>query len=120
MKHPYSTLLGVEIVEVGVGTAQAVLTATEEHTNKHGFVHGGLLYSLADIAFEFASNSHQADAVGITTNMQFHRAVSPGDQLVAMAREIHLGRKLATYLIEVTCENKVVASFTGTVYRMEK
>ena len=120
MKHPYSTLLGVEVVEANHGTAKATLTATAEHTNKHGYVHGGLLYSLADIAFEFASNSYEADAVGITTNMQFHRPVSPGDQLVAIAKEVHLGRKLATYLIEVTCAEKVVASFTGTVYRIEQ
>ena len=81
-------------------------------------IHGGVIYSLADIAFELASNSHGIDAVGVTTNMQFHKAAKVGDTLEAVAIEIHLGRKIATYEVKVLSGEKLIGSFIGTVYRI--
>ncbi len=119
MNHPYANLLSIYDTTVDKGTAKVKVVTKKEHTNSLGYVHGGLIYSLADIAFELASNSYEGiDAVGITTNMQFHKAAKVGDILEAVAREIHLGKKLATYLIEVSCGENLLASFTGTVYRI--
>ncbi len=35
----------------------------------------------------------------------------------ALARETHLGRKSATYHIDVVAGEETIATFTGTVYR---
>jgi acyl-CoA thioesterase len=115
--NPYADLLGIQVIEIGKGTARVLAKVEIQHTNRLGYTHGGFIYSLADIAFELASNSHDVDAVGLTTSMQFHRSSSVGSTVEAIARETHLGKTIATYHIEVFTENKIIASFTGTVYR---
>lgn len=94
------------------------------HTNMHGTGHGGFVYALADEAFALASNSGDADAVALSVHMDYFRAVRPGDALVAEARAEHVGRRVATYRVEVRLDGEgedaareVVALFTGTVYR---
>lgn len=96
----------------------------EGHTNMHGTGHGGFVYALADEAFALASNSGDADAVALSVHMDYFRAVRPGDALVAEARAEHLGRRVATYRVEVRLagtaeadDAELVALFTGTVYR---
>src|SRR5690554_4488037 len=96
----------------------------EGHTNMHGTGHGGFVYALADEAFALASNSGDADAVALSVHMDYFRAVRPGDSLVAEARAEHVGRRVATYRVEVRLavdgggpDAQVVALFTGTVYR---
>jgi acyl-CoA thioesterase len=119
LKNPYAELLGIYEANVGKGKASIKVKTNEHHANKLGYIHGGFIYSVADIAFELASNSHGVDAVGITTTMQFHKAARVGDTIEAIAKEIHLGRKIATYNIEVLSEEKLLGTFVGTVYRFE-
>ncbi|MEQ9592967.1 MAG: hotdog fold thioesterase [Cyclobacteriaceae bacterium] len=118
-ENPYAKLLGIEIVEVGKGTAQVVSTIRPAHLNHLGYTHGGFIFSVADLAFELASNSHEVDAVGLTVSMQYHRALSPGAKVRAIARETHLGKTIATYHVDVTSGEKLIATFTGTVYRKQ-
>ena len=116
-RNPYADLLGIQVLEVGKGTARVSARVGAEHINRLGFTHGGFIYSVADVAFELASNSHDVDAVGLTTSMQFHRATTVGATIEAVAKETHLGKRIATYHIELFNEHKIIASFTGTVYR---
>ncbi|MFZ1809074.1 MAG: PaaI family thioesterase [Cyclobacteriaceae bacterium] len=116
-KNPYADLLGIKVLELEEGTARVSAVVKPEHTNHLGYSHGGFLYSVADYAFELASNSHGVDAVGLTTSMEFHRSSKVGATIEATARETHLGKTVATYHIEVISDNKRIASFTGTVYR---
>lgn len=118
-ENPYANLLGIEVIETGIGTSKVRTRVKPEHINKLGYAHGGFIYSIADVAFELASNSHEANAVGITTTMVFHLAIKNGAMVEATAKEIYLGNKIATYQIEVFCDEKIIASFTGTVYRMQ-
>ena len=115
--NPYADLLGVFETNVGNGAASVMVKTKRQHTNHLGYIHGGLLYSLADIAFELASNSHELDAVGITTNLQMHKPAKVGETIEAVAKEIHLGRKIASYQVEVTSNKILLATFIGTVYR---
>lgn len=117
LENPYADLLGIKVLELEKGLAHVCAEIKPTHTNHLGYAHGGFLYSVADFAFELASNSHGADAVGLTTSMEFHRSSKVGDTIEAVATETHLGRTVATYHIAVTSSGKRIASFTGTVYR---
>ena len=110
-------LLGIEVRSVGEGKAHLFTTIQPEHINFHGFVHGGFVYSLADAAFALASNSHGIIAVALSTSMQHFRPAKPGDELEAIAHEENLGRRTATYRVEVLSQRKPVALFVGTVFR---
>ena len=117
---PYMRLLGIEICAVGVGKAVLQTHVRHEHLNIHGNGHGGFLYSLADAAFALASNSHGIPAVALSTHMEYFKRVSEGDALEAHASEENLGRRTATYRIEIRRGADLVALFSGTVFRMSE
>jgi acyl-CoA thioesterase len=125
----FARLLAFEALQAEAGRARLRATVGPEHVNMHGSAHGGFLYSLADEAFAVASNSREADAVALSVTMDYFRAVFPGDVLEARASEEHLGRRVATYRVEVLRERpdedghvdtEPVALFLGTVYRRER
>lgn len=114
---PFATLLNIEVVHVEPGTAHVRTEVRDVHTNHFGFAHGGFINSIADFALELASNSHGVQAVALATNTQYHRPAPIGAVLEAKAHETYLGKTTATYHIEITANDKRLASFTGTVYR---
>ena len=112
--------LGIEITEIGPGTATARMTMAEEHTNSLGMAHGGTLFALADLAFAAACNSHGNLALGVQASIHYHRPVSSG-VLTAVARELSQGGRMASYLVEVHDESdSLVASFQGLAYRKKE
>jgi acyl-CoA thioesterase len=114
---PYGQLLGVEVVEVGDGSASVALTAGEHHTNFLGVVHGGAVFSLADAALAAASNSGDRTAVATVVTIHLLRACRPGDRLLASAEREHLGGRLGLYRIGVVRlpERELVAVAQGQV-----
>ncbi|WP_435349684.1 hydroxyphenylacetyl-CoA thioesterase PaaI [Haloarchaeobius sp. HRN-SO-5] len=114
---PFCATLGIELVDLGPGTAVTELEITEDLLNFHGTPHGGAVYSLADAAFAAASNSHGTTAVALETNMSYLDAVEVGDTLRAEATETHIAGRTAEYQIPVTADGERVATFRGRVYR---
>ncbi len=108
---------GMELVEIAPGRARVKMQIGENHLNGIDRVHGGAVFSLADLAFAAASNSHGFSAVGINANIAYVKEAS-GDVLYAEAEEVSRSGRLATYSIRVTDETgQCVAVFQGTVYR---
>ncbi|WP_435363907.1 hydroxyphenylacetyl-CoA thioesterase PaaI [Haloarchaeobius sp. DYHT-AS-18] len=115
---PYCAMLGIELVDLGEGTATMELTVTEDMVNFHGTPHGGAIYSLADATFAAASNSHGTTAVALETNMSYLDAVEVGTTLRAEAEESHMAGRTAEYQIDITADGEDrVATFRGRVYR---
>lgn len=113
----FARYVGVELVEVSEGKAVARMKIHEHHLNGVGIVHGAAIFSLADLAFAGAANSHGTVAVAINVNISFLKAVSQG-MLVARAEEISRNPKLGIYSIRVTNEeDELIATFEGMVYR---
>lgn len=112
--------LGIEIVAIGPGTATARMRMGEDHTNSLGMAHGGTLFTLADLAFAAACNSHGNVALGVQASIHYHRPVASGI-LTAEARELTQGGRMASYLVEVRDESaNLVASFQGLAYRKKE
>ncbi|MFP4039115.1 MAG: PaaI family thioesterase [Desulfosudaceae bacterium] len=114
----FARYIGLRLVEVVIGYARAEMIVDDNHLNGLGLAHGGAVFSLADLAFAAASNSHGVDAVAINVNMAYFKASRPGDHLTAEAEELSLSRKLGTYQITVTNQSgERVAVMQGTTYR---
>ncbi len=108
---------GIELVDVGPGTARVRMTVRPHHLNGVRTVHGGALFTLADFAFAVACNSHGTVAVAAQASITFLRPATAGT-LTAEASEVSLGPKLASYLINITDESgTLVATFQGLAYR---
>jgi acyl-CoA thioesterase len=109
----------MEIVHISPGRARVRMKVAEHHLNGLDRVHGGAVFSLADLAFAAASNSHGAASMGVNASIAFVREAG-GDVLYADAEEVSRSRRLATYTVTVTdAEGRCVAVFQGTVYRRE-
>lgn len=116
----FAKLLGFKIEALEKGFAKVSTTIKEEHLNGADVVHGGFLFSLADFAFALASNSHNNLSLAISANISFQKA-KPSGKLYAYAKELSDGKKIATYEVKIRDEEEsLIASFTGTVYRMGK
>ncbi|GGC99485.1 phenylacetic acid degradation protein [Thalassobacillus devorans] len=120
-KDPYARFLGIEIDRVGEGEAEVSMRITENMMNFHGAANGGVLFSLADVAFAIASNSYGQTAVGINVNMNYMRAGMLGDKIIAAASEESKNPKLGLYRMIVRNEaGELLATADGMVYRKKE
>lgn len=119
-RDEFARLCGIELIEVGKGTAKARMRIEEHHLNGVRSVQGGAIFTLADLTFAAACNSHGTVAVAIQVSITFIKAASSGT-LTAEAREVAMNPKLGTYSILVTNDaGEVVATFQGLAYRKKE
>jgi acyl-CoA thioesterase len=111
---------GVELIDIAPGRATARMAVKEHHLNAVRIVHGAAIFTLADLVFAMASNSHGTVAVAINAHISFLKAVR-GGTLTAEGHEVSRDARLASYTIDVTDDTgDLVAVFQGMVYRKEE
>lgn len=114
---PYAAHLGVRLVSAQPEQVVVALTLQPFHANFLGGIHGGAVFSLADVALSLASNAPGPRAVAIDTHLVLTGSAEADDTLTAVAEETSRGRTLATYRITVRRgDDRVVGVFTGTVF----
>lgn len=115
----YAAFLGATVEEIRPGYSRVALTVTAEMLNFHGITHGGLIFSLGDIAFAAASNSHGQTAVALSITISFMRAGGAGDHLIAECQERDVNGPIGLYDITVTdtATGAIISESQATVYR---
>ena len=109
--------LGAELVECGAGHATVKMEVKNTHLNAYGIVHGGVIFSLADLAFGIASNSEGIRAVAINATISYLKSAKTG-VLYAEAWEYTSNPRLASYTVQVMDEEgNRLALFQGMAYR---
>ena len=117
----FSRWLGIEILEIGPGQAKIRMTVRDEMLNGFGVSHGGVVFSFADSAFAFASNTRGRVALAIDNHISYPSKINSGDTIIASAKEVHLSHRFGIYEVIVTNQHdQKVALFKGTVYRTSK
>jgi len=110
----------LELEELAPGRAQVSMVCRPEMANIMDMVHGSAIFALIDEAFQAAVNAHGTVAVALNMNLTFHAAPRMGDRLTAVTRELHAGRRTATYFIEVTDpQGALIASCQALAYRKD-
>jgi uncharacterized protein (TIGR00369 family) len=108
----------MDLVETGEGTATVDMTATDDMANHSGFVHGGIISTLADSAM---GQSVRTLKPGVTRAMSFDlklnfiNAAKIGESLRATGKVVHAGRR--TVVTECRVEGKdarLVATASAT------
>jgi acyl-CoA thioesterase len=122
MSHDaFSQWIGVEVLNVDLGSCTIRAIIRPDMVNGFGICHGGVTFSIADSAFAFASNSRGSHAVSIETSISHHKPAQIGDVITAQAKEIHVSNRLARYEVSVTNQNNaLIAHFKGTVFVTER
>lgn len=114
--HPFASILNIDILEIGFGTATLSLPDRSEHQRLGGMIAGPMLMGLADLALYAAvvgatGNQH---AVTASLTMNFLRKAPPGGVL-AHARILKTGRLAAgDVLLVPTCGGDPVAQAIST------
>ncbi|HAY65194.1 MAG TPA: hypothetical protein DCY36_04125, partial [Acidimicrobiaceae bacterium] len=85
---PLMHQLGGSLVSWSPGQSTVTASIDKSHTNFIGGGHGGILFSLGDIAMSFASNGYGRQCLATQINISYHRGVLPGDLIAAVATEI--------------------------------
>lgn len=116
--------LGIELTEASLGRATARMTVREDMLNGAGKCHGGVIFTLADTAFQCACNSHGRLTVSSGSSIQFVRPASVGDELVAECVERYRNRSGGGYDVTVTRAGadsgapRLVALFRGQAHEL--
>ena len=115
------TTIGAEVLSVRPGEVEIVLPFSDKVLQQHGFVHAGVVATIADSACGYAGLSLMPrDAAVLTTEFKIN-LLSPakGDRLRAVGRVIRNGKTLVITLGEVFAEtagaSKQVAMITASM-----
>ena len=112
--------MGMEIVEVGPGTATLRMLVRADMTNCHGTCHGAYIFAVADTAFAYACNSLNHRAVAAGADIDYLAPAHAGDTLTARGVAVQQGDRRGIYDIEVTNQDgAVIAVFRGRSARIK-
>lgn len=117
----FAVLAGCELAEIREGYARATMTVEERHLNGGDVCQGGAIFTLADLAFAAAVNSHLVLTVSTSSNISFFRSVPLGATIFAEARELVDHHRMPYAEVRVTDEQgRLVAIFTSSGYRKQE
>lgn len=110
---------GCELLEVRPGYAKARMLITPNHLNGGNVCQGGAIFTLADLAFAAAVNSHLVLTFSTSSNITFLRSVAQG-YLYAEATETADHPRLPFAEVRVSDEQgRLVAILTSSGYRKQ-
>lgn len=112
--------LGIVIDESRNDYARVSMVVREDMLNSHRICHGGVIFTLADTAFAYASNSENTSTLALSCSIDFAEAVPLGNKLTAIAQKTFRKNRTGVYDAQVLNENgDVVAVFRGNSYQIK-
>lgn len=117
----FAKSIGAQLTEVREGYACAELIVEDRHLNGAGVCQGGVMYTLADLAFAAVANSHGILSLGISNNITFIKSAQLGETIKAECTEQVNHHRLPYCDIKVSNQaGETLAIMTGLAYRMKK
>lgn len=115
-----SRAMGMQVTEIGPGTATITMTVRKDMLNGHYICHGGFITTLADSAFAFACNSYNELTVASGIAVDFLAPAREGDVLTARAVEANKAGRTGVYDVEVTNQHgQRIVLFRGRSYTVK-
>lgn len=106
--NAFANMLGLELTEIREGYAKAEMDVTDQLKNPINSVHGGVLFTIADITGGGAAASHGNHITTIDGSFHFLRPGLQTTHLTAEARELKAGKNVLVYDVAVFDQNNVV------------
>ena len=100
-QNSFGNLVGVRIEEIREGYARSVLDVRADLSNPIGSLHGGVLFTIADITGGSAAVSHGEQVTTVDADIRYLRPGIGVKRIVCEAEEIKKGKTLFVYLIDV-------------------
>ncbi|MFC1901739.1 PaaI family thioesterase [Chloroflexota bacterium] len=114
-EEPIASWLNMRLLELSPGYAKVAMKLTPECMNFNGMVFGGIVMSVADQAFAYATNSLVSPSIATQFNIYLIAGAAAGDELRAECKVVKSGRRIGISEMTVTNQNgKLIAKATGT------
>lgn len=115
-KAPFITDLGIRLVDAGEGWVETELEITPRLRQQHGFVHAGVVSTLADhTAGAAASILIPDDRSVLTAEFTIHLLRPAGDHLRCRGEVVKAGRRLIVTQADVAAGDVHCARYLGTM-----
>ncbi|MFH1156969.1 MAG: hotdog fold thioesterase [Pseudomonadota bacterium] len=123
-KDNYAKLLGIVLDELTDDTIEMHLPLRQDMLNMYDRPHGGIIYSLADIAFSVLGNNKNNLSVALDCSITYHASPDPGTMLVVQGETLSNNRRTAAFIFKVYAEkggvHQLVATMKSVSYRTGK
>ena len=111
---------GLRLVDLDDGEATVEVTLRKEGLNPHGIAHGGLIFTLCDVATGVAARSGGRNTVSQDASIYFLRPGTRTEKLTAKGRVIKEGRTTGYAEAEVcTDDGTLIAKAGVTVHYID-
>jgi acyl-CoA thioesterase len=112
--------LGMQVASISPGHATVVMMVRTEMLNGFGLCQGGLVTTLADMAFAYACNSYNETTLASGFDVDLLAPARLGDRLAAHAAVVSQTGRLGLYDVKVRNQSdELVAVFRGRSYRIK-
>jgi 1,4-dihydroxy-2-naphthoyl-CoA hydrolase len=109
--------LGIEPVEIDDEHSRGRLLVDRRHLHPGGYVHGGVWVAFADTVAAWGTMRHLPSGHDFTTielKTNVFVAGREGDELEAVARPLHLGRRTQAWEVRICKGERLAALFVCT------
>jgi len=110
-QNAFGNLVGIKITEMSDKHAVCELEITDDHLNPMGTVHGGVLFTIADIAGGSAAISCNYQVTTMTSDFHFLNAGIGTKKLIAEGSCEKAGHKVQVYRVDVRDQNGTELAF---------
>lgn len=120
-RAPFIRLLGYSLVDVGEGWVESALDLEDRHLQQHGYVHAGVLTTMADHTSGGAASTVIPAGFSILTaqlSMHLLRAAR-GERLFCRGEVVKPGRSILVTQAQVHCDDVHVGLFHATMAVVE-
>lgn len=114
--HPFGDIIGLRFSKLENGYSQCLLSVDQKLMNPHGFLHGGVMYSMADTGMGAALYTLLEEnelCATIEIKIAYFKPVKEGS-LICETKVIHKGKNISVLESEIFNSEKLVAKAFGT------
>ncbi len=112
--------LGMHVMSISPGHSSVAMTVRADMLNGFGICQGGLITTLADMAFAYACNSYNELTVASGFDVDLLAPARQGDELLARAGVVSQAGRMGVYDVDVRNQaGERVAVFRGRSYRIK-
>lgn len=114
----FATNAGMVIDEMGDDYSVCSVVLNDDHKNAYGGVMGGVIFTLADLAFAVCANNIHSLSVAQQVSINYLSAPK-GKKLIARAKCIKDGKTTSVLNVDITDDTgRNVALFIGTAFKL--
>lgn len=120
-ENPFAAYVGIATTKIEEGCAEVTLRVRPEHLNPVGVVHGGCLYTLADVATGAAGSSFGFHTATVSGEYHYLAPARNVKELIVAAKCVKNGKTIMVFDVEVHSDTgALIGKGVFTSFRLDQ